>query len=59
MEVFKILVTNQIVLDGIHYLFTTDLKQNEETLSKTLVQFKLDEETNKYKIETVELKILE
>ncbi|MGN1351793.1 MAG: replication-relaxation family protein [Clostridia bacterium] len=59
VEVFKILVTNQIVLDGIHYLFTTDLKQNEETLSKTLVQFKLDEETNKYKIETVELKILE
>ena len=59
VEVFKILVTNQIVLAGIHYLFTTDLKQNEETLSKTLVQFKLDEETNKYKIETVELKILE
>ena len=48
-----------MILDGIHYLVTTDLKQNEETLSKTLVQFKLDEETNKYKIETVELKILE
>ena len=38
--------------------YSTDLRQNEETLSKTLVEFKLDEETKKYKMENVEVKLL-
>lgn len=58
-EVFKTIITNRLELDGITLLFTTDLKQNEETLGKTLTQFKLDEETKKYKMEQVELKVLE
>ena len=58
-ELFKLIITNKLELDGITLLFTTDLKQNEETLGKTLTQFKLDEETKKYKMEQVELKVLE
>lgn len=58
-EVFKVLVTNNIKLEGINYLFTTDIRQMAITLSKTLVQFKLDEKTDKYKMEETELKILE
>ena len=36
--------------------FTTDLRQNEETLENTLVDFKLVD--GKYKMENVELKLL-
>ena len=42
----------------IKFYFTTDLRQNEETLDKTLVGFKIDEETNKYKMEEIEVKLL-
>ena len=37
-------------------LFTTDLRQNKETLDETLVEFKLVD--GKYKMEDVELKLL-
>ena len=39
--------------------FTTDLRQIEENLTKSLLEFKLDEQTNKYKVENIELKLLE
>lgn len=58
-EVFKVIVTNKLVPDGLTLLFTTDLRQNDDNLSKTLFQFKIDEETKKYKMEQVELKVLE
>ena len=58
-EIFKEIVTAQVEISKISLLFTTDLRQNEEDLSKSLVQFKLDEATNKYKIENVNLKLLE
>ena len=34
-------------------------KEIQENLNKTLVEFKLDEETNKYKVEDIELKLLD
>ena len=40
-------------------LFTTDLKQNSESISKSLTEFKMDETTGKYKLEQIELKLLE
>ena len=58
-EVFKTLVTNKIEIAQIKYYFTTDLKQNDEQLTKSLTEFKLDEATQKYKVESVELKLLE
>ena len=58
-EAFKEIVTNSVEIPQISLLFTTDLKQNDESLEKSLVQFKLDETTNKYKVNNVSLKLLE
>lgn len=49
---------NGLEVSNIKLYFTTDLRQNEETLEKTLVEFKLDEETKKYKMENIEVKLL-
>lgn len=57
-ETFKNIVMNQVEISKIKLYFTTDLRQNEETLAKTLVEFKLDEETKKYKMENIEVKLL-
>jgi len=59
VEVFRIIVTNKLEIPQIKLCFTTDLKQNKTTLEKTWVEFVLDEETKKYKIEEQNLKILE
>ena len=57
-EAFKEIVTNQVEIPQIKLYFTTDLKQNSESLENTLVEFKLDSSTNKYKMENVELKLI-
>ena len=46
-------------IDKIKLYYTTDLRQNEESLVNSLTEFKLNPETNKYKAEQVELKLLE
>ncbi len=58
-ETFKTIVTNGVEIKQLKLYFTTDLRQNNETLSDTLFEFKLDETTNKYKVENVELKLLD
>lgn len=55
-ETFKEIITNGLEIPQIKLLFTTDLRQNEETLENTLVEFKLVD--GKYKQENVELKLL-
>ena len=55
-ECFKEIVTNKVEIPKIKLLFTTDLRQNEETLANTLVEFKLVD--GKYKMENVELKLI-
>ena len=57
-ECFKEIVVNQVETKKIKLYFSTDLRQNEETLEKTLVEFKLAEKTKKYKMENVEVKLL-
>lgn len=57
-ETFKTIVVNQVEIKKIKLYFSTDLRQNEETLAKTLVEFKLDDTTGKYKMENVEVKLL-
>ena len=57
-ETFKEIVKNGVEINQIKLYFTTDLRQNSETLENTLIEFKLDPETNKYKIQNVELKLL-
>ena len=58
-EVFKEVVTNKLEIPEIKLFYTTDLKQNKETLVDTLTEFVLDKDTNKYKAEKVNLKLLE
>ena len=57
-EVFRELVTNNINIEKINLYYTTDLKQNSESLSQSLTEFVLDEKTNKYKANNIELKLL-
>lgn len=55
-ESFKEIVTNKVEIPQIKLYFTTDLRQNKETLEETLVEFKLV--NGKYKMENVDLKLL-
>ena len=55
---FKEIVKNQVEIPQIKLYFTTDLRQNQETLENTLIEFRIDEATKKYKIYNVEAKIL-
>ena len=55
-ETFKTIVVNKVEISKIKLYFSTDLRQNEETLDKTLVEFKLED--GKYKMENVEVKLL-
>ena len=56
-ECFKEIVKNQVEIPQIKLYFSTDLRQNQETLENTLVDFKLV--NGKYKMENVDLKLLE
>ena len=56
VESFKEIVKNQVEISQIKLYFTTDLRQNNETLEETLVEFKVID--GKYKMENVELKLL-
>lgn len=58
VEILKIIVTNKLEVPNLKLLFTTDLRQNSETLTNSLVEFKIDETTGKYKVEEVDLKLL-
>ena len=58
VETFKEIVKNKLEIPQIKLYFTTDLRQNSETLENTLIEFKLDEATKKYKMFNVETKIL-
>ena len=55
-ETFKEIVKNEVEIPQIKLYFSTDLRQNEETLANTLVEFVLVD--GKYKMENVELKLL-
>ncbi len=58
-ETFRAIVTKRVEISKIKLYFTTDLRQNKESLEDTLIEFRLDESTNKYKIVNVDLKLLE
>lgn len=58
VETFKVLVTNNLLMDNSKFYFTGDLKQNAETLEKSLVEFVRDEQTGKFKANNVEFKLL-
>ena len=57
-ESFKELVMNNVEFKNINLYYTTDLKQVNESLEKSLTEFKLDPETKKYKANNVDVKLL-
>ena len=57
-ETFKEIVVNGLEINEINLYYTTDLRQNEVSLGRSLAEFKLDPETNKYRMENVEIKLL-
>ncbi len=59
IETFKVIVQNKLEISNTKICFTTDLKQNNTSLEKSLTEFVLDEETGKYKIQELDLKVLE
>ena len=58
VEILKAIVTNKLEVPNLKLLFTTDLRQNSESLTTSLVEFKIDQITGKYKVEEVDLKLL-
>ena len=59
IEAFKVIVSNKLEIKNTKIYFTTDLKQNNTSLANTLTEFVIDEETGKYKVQELNLKILE
>ena len=59
VEVFKQIVKNKLEMEKIKVYFTTDLKQNSDSLDKSLIDFVKNEETGKFVAKNVEFKILE
>ena len=58
VEILKVIVTNNLVIPDLKLLFTTDLRQNSDSLEKSIVEFTTDKETGKIKMGEVDLKIL-
>ena len=57
-EAFRTIVVNGLEIDKINLYYTTDLRQNDDTLEQSLAEFKIDPTTNKYKMQNVSVKLL-
>ena len=57
-ETFREIVVNGLEIDKINLYYTTDLRQNSGTLERSLAEFKLDPETNKYRMDNADIKLL-
>lgn len=58
-EAFKAIVLNNVQINKIKLYYTTDLKQNDESLDESLVEFVKSEDTGKYKIKNTKIKLLD
>ena len=59
VEIFKLIVKNRVVLKDCNILYTTDLRQLDETLEKSLISFSYNEENGKYVMEIYNTDLLE
>ncbi len=58
-ECFKVIVINDLIPEKIKLYYTTDLKQNDESLDESLFEFVTNEETGKYKMKNTKIKLLD
>ncbi|MBO5349391.1 MAG: replication-relaxation family protein [Clostridia bacterium] len=59
VETFKQIIINDLTISRIKFYFTTDLRQNDEKLGESLIEFVMEEETGKYKIKNTRIKLLD
>ena len=59
IEIFKNSKKVEAELDGIEVYYTTDLKQLDESLDKSLIAFRMDPATQRYKLEIIQIPLLE
>ena len=59
VETFKEVVKKGMQFENIKVYYTTDLKQNAESLEKSLTEFTKNETTGKFEAKNIEFKILE
>lgn len=59
IELFKDVKRVNAELKGIEIYYSTDLRQLEEEINKTLITFKQDPETGRYRMEMAEISLLE
>ena len=59
IEIFKNLKKVDAELDGIEVYYTTDLKQLDDSLDKSLIAFRMDPVTQRYKLEIIQTPLLE
>ena len=58
-EAFKAIVLNNVQINKIKLYYTTDLKQNDESLDESLVEFVKSEDTGKFKMKSTKIKLLD
>ncbi|MBR2704219.1 MAG: hypothetical protein IKE91_01985 [Clostridia bacterium] len=58
-EAFKAVVLNNVQINKIKLYYTTDLKQNDESLDESLVEFVKSEDTGKFKMKNTKIKLLD
>lgn len=58
VEIFKLLVTNKVVLKDCNILYTTDLRQIDENLEKSLISFNFNQEKGKYVMQIFDTDLL-
>ncbi|MBR3888765.1 MAG: replication-relaxation family protein [Clostridia bacterium] len=59
IELFKNVKRINVELKGIELYFSTDLRQLEPEMNKTLISFKQDPDTGRYRMELAEIPLLE
>lgn len=58
IEIFKVITKNKLVFKGIELYYTTDLRQLDDSLEKSLISFRFDETKSKYIMDIMEVDIL-
>ncbi|MBQ3408078.1 MAG: hypothetical protein IJH12_02590 [Clostridia bacterium] len=58
-EAFKAVVLNNVQITKIKLYYTTDLKQNDESLDESLIEFVKSEDTGKFKMKNTKIKLLD
>ena len=59
IEIFKTIKKVKVELKGIEIYYSTDLRQLEPEIDKTLIAFKQDPETGRYRMEMLQVPLLE